>query len=470
MLILQCSAYVNLLDLGLQTAVGKFVAEHDAANDRAASSRVLSNSFAILWVSAFVGVVIIAIISWRVPQLFHQVPSALIGDLRQGILVVGLSTVFALPFGVFLAAFTGLQRYGYPTVLALTSKLFSSAALAGLLLMHGSLIQMAWLTAACNAATALGQFIGWEKYVKNRVGLSLKLVERRTAFRLAKYGGVLSIWTVAALLVSGLDIVIVGHYDYQNTGYYGIAAAATNLMLVVVSSVFSPLLPAVSSMNSGRTPTQIGDLVVKVTRFCSLLICLLGLPLFLGAYPLLKLWVGHAYAIRSALFLEVLVLGNAIRMIGYPYALVVVATGKQRLATIAAVAEAVVNVTLSIYLVQRIGALGVAIGTCVGALISIGVHLSVSMKLTRSTILISRRCFLSEAVLRPLSCIIPSLLLFPLWRRFAMPPASLPWLAIWTLLTFGIAWLVGLKPAERQEFAEALLHGRTSRIKLTIDV
>jgi hypothetical protein len=38
-LILQCSAYVNLLDLGLQTATGKFVAEYNALDDRLASGR-----------------------------------------------------------------------------------------------------------------------------------------------------------------------------------------------------------------------------------------------------------------------------------------------------------------------------------------------------------------------------------------------------------------------------------------------
>jgi O-antigen/teichoic acid export membrane protein len=456
-LILQCSAYVNLLDLGLQTAVGKFVAEYDAAGDRIASSRILSSSFVILCISAFVGAVAVAIVSWHVPQLFRQMPTAFIGDLREGILVVGLSSVLALPFGAFLAAFTGLQRYGFPTVLAMSSKFFSSAALAGLLLMNGNLIQLAWLMAVFNLATAAAQFLGWARYVKDRVGFSFRLIDRETALRLAKYGSVLSVWTIATLLISGLDIVIVGHYDYKNTGYYGIAAAATNFMLLVVASVFAPLLPAVSSMHAERTPRQIGELLIKVTRFCTLLTCLLGLPLLFGAYPLLKLWVGHSYATRSTLFLEVLVLGNAIRMMGYPYALVVVATGKQRQATYAAIAEAIINVTVSIYLVQRIGAVGVAVGTCVGALVSLGVHLAVSMRLTRSTILVSRRRFMSEAVLRPLSCVIPSMLLFAFWRRFAMLPASLPWVVIWTFLTFGIAWIIGLKPVERRGFTKVLI-------------
>jgi O-antigen/teichoic acid export membrane protein len=455
-LILQTSAYINLLDLGLQTAIGKFVAEYDAQGDRLASSRILSSSFAILCVSAFVGAVAIAIVAWRVPQLFHQMPAALIGDVREGILVVGLSAVLALPFGTFLAAFTGLQRYGFPTAFAMTNKVLSAAGLAGLLLMHGRLVQLVWLMAIFNVAAAFGQFLGWRRYAKESVGFSFKLVDRESALRLVKYGSVLSIWTVATLLVSGLDMVIVGHYDFKDTGYYGIATAVTNFMLLVVGSLFGPLLPAVSSLQSGRTSGQIGEMVIKATRYCALLLCLIGLPLLLGAYPLLKLWVGHDYAIRSALFLQVLLLGNAIRQLGYPYALVVVATGKQHLATIAAVAEAVVNVSLSIYLVQRVGAVGVAIGTVAGAFVTIGVHLGVSMKLTRSTILMSRRRFMLTGLLRPLLCAIPSLLLFPFFRKFRMLPSNISLIAIWALATLAIAWLIGLTSEERCDFKEAL--------------
>jgi O-antigen/teichoic acid export membrane protein len=448
-LILQCSAYINLLDLGLQTAIGKFVAEYDAIGDRIGSSRILSNSFAILCASAIVGAMVIAVVAWRVPQIFHQMPAALMGPLRNGILVVGWSTVLALPFSAFLGAFTGLQRYGFPTALAMSSKVLSSAALVTLLLMHGKLLQMAWLLAAFTLATAGGQFFGWRRYVKEQVEFSFELIDRHSAWQLTKYCSVLSIWTVAVLFISGLDMVIVGHYDYKNTGYYGIAGSITNFMLLVIASVFGPLLPAVSSLQSGRTSEQIGDIVIKATRYCALLICMIGLPVLFGAYPLLSLWVGHDYAIHSALFLEVLVLGNAIRQLGCPYALVVVATGKQHLATISGVVEAMVNICLSIYLVQRIGAVGVAIGTLAGAFVGVGVHFLISMKLTRSTALIPLRRLMMEGVLRPLSCVIPSILLLPFWRRLTMLPLSPILIVIWTLATLGTAWVVGLTSAER---------------------
>jgi O-antigen/teichoic acid export membrane protein len=260
------------------------------------------------------------------------------------------------------------------------------------------------------------------------------------------------------LLISGLDIVIVGHYDYKHTGYYGIASTAANLMVVVIGSLFGPLLPAISSLQAGRTASQLGSILVKATRYCSLLTSLIALPLVFAAYPLLKFWVGHDYAILSAQFLEVLALGNAVRQLGYPYALVVLATGKQHLATLAGLLEATANVTLSIFLVHKIGAVGVAIGTLVGGFVSLGMHSTISMKLTMPVISMSRRKFLLDGLVRPLLCLIPSLLLLPVWLRSSMHLVNAPWAAIWILSTCGIAWFGGLTSAERSELRTITLN------------
>jgi O-antigen/teichoic acid export membrane protein len=460
-LILQCSAYINLLDFGLQTAIAKFVAEYDGIDDRGTSSRILSSSVAILCISALLGALVIVLIAWRVPELFHQMPSFLIGDVRMGILAIGLSTVVALPFGPFLAVFTGLQRYGFPTALSMLSKLLSSAALAVLLLIHGTLVQLVWVVAAFNLATALGQFLGWKIYASDRVDFGPRLASRTTAVRLLKYSGVLSIWVVAGLFISGLDVLIVGRYDYRNTGYYGIASTATNFMMLVIGGLFNPLVPALSSLQTHQTHHRIGKLTIEATRYCALLLSLFGLPLVFGAFPVLKFWIGRSYATQSVLFLQVLILGNVIRQLGYPYSLAVIATGKQHLATIAGIAEAVVNLCVSLYLVKKVGAVGVAIGTVVGAFVSVGLHLTLSMRYTQSAIAISRRGFVMQGVVRPLLCTIPSLLLIPTWNRFTMLPWSIPWLVIWSATTLLIAWQVALTETDRRRVSTTLSKIRT---------
>lgn len=450
-LILQLSAYVSLLDFGLQTAIGKFVAEHDATGDGEASHHLVSTSFTILATAALIASLGVMAMAAHVSTLFHQMPETLVPKVRLGVIAMGLSAAFALPFSAFASIFTGLQRYAFPTVVAVATRVLSAAALIVLLLMHGGLVQMALVIAFFNIIGAAAQFLGWRSLVRERVNFSFMFFHRSSALRLAKYGSVLSLWTLALLLISGLDTVIVGHYDYKDTGFYAIASSATNVMLLLITSLFGPLLPALSSMQSDTTPSRMGELCIKVTRYCALTLCLLGLPLIFGAYPLLSLWVGRPYAARCALYLQVLVVGNVIRQLALPYVLAVVATGKQHLATVAAVAEASVNICLSIFLVQKIGAIGVAIGTLAGAIVSLAVHLLVSMLSTRSTILIDRSRFVLLGLLRPLLIIAPSLLLYPFWRPLNILPAAPAALAAWLIASGVIGWMIGLNAEDRRE-------------------
>jgi len=455
-LIFQLSAYVSLLDFGMQTAIGKFVAEHDARDERAASHKIVSTSFTILAGAGAIACIAIAIMVWSVPRLFHQMPAGLIPQVRVGLLAVGLSTAIALPFTTFTSIFTGLQQYVFPTVTATVSRVGSAVLLILLLLAHGSLVELALVMAAFNVATAASQFLGWRRFVRVRVDFSFLVFHGESAIKLAKYGSVLTIFGLAMFFISGLDTVIVGHYQYKETGAYAIGAAAANFMGALVSSIFGPLIPAVSSMQAGSTPTRIGELCTRTTRDCTLLLSLFGLPLVFGAYPLLSLWVGKKYALQSALYLEILVLGNVVRQLGFPYILCVVATGKQHMAIFAAISEATVNVLISIWLVQKIGATGVAFGTLVGAFVSLTVHFLVSIPRTQSAILIDRPRFLLQGLLRPFAVIVPSILLYPFWIRLNMLPAKPAVIVLWVAMTAAIAWWVALTAEDRHEAGAAL--------------
>ena len=133
------------------------------------------------------------------------------------------------------------------------------------------------------------------------------------------------------------------------------------------------------------------------------------------------------------------------------------ATGKQHLATVASIVEACVNIVLSIWLVQKIGAIGVALGTLIGAFVSIGLHWLVSIPRTQATISISRPRLLNQGVLRPLLVIAPFLAAIPFWQKLNMLPAPPAILAICIILTIAIAWWVSLTAQDRRDFG-AVLH------------
>jgi O-antigen/teichoic acid export membrane protein len=370
-------------------------------------------------------------------------------------MAVGLSVAFALPFGVFLATFTGLQEYGFPTVLIATSRVISTVGLIALVMMHGTLVQMALLMAICNAGTALLQFAGWKRYASDRIGFNLFGFDSRTSKRLIEYCGILTIWMIGNLLISGLDTAIVGHFDYKNTGYYAVAGSATNFMLLLVSNMLGPLLPAISSLQVQRSAQDLGALLVTATRLSTALLCMLGIPLLFLGFPLLRIWVGTQYASHAMLYLEALVVANIVRQLAYPYALMVVGLGQQRYATVSPVLEAVINLVCSVLLARRYGAIGVAAGTLIGAFAGVLAHLFISIPRTQKAVTVDRLRLLRDGVARPLLSFLPLLVAVPFWRRLSMLPLPAPALVLWTIATASTLWWIGLAPSDRRQMTHA---------------
>ena len=104
-LILQLGAFVSFLDLGIQTAVAKFVAEHDAKGDEVEAGRYASAGLAIMTASGLLGIVLTLGLAWQVPRLFHKMPAALYHDVRISVVLVGASLSFGLVCSVFSAIF-----------------------------------------------------------------------------------------------------------------------------------------------------------------------------------------------------------------------------------------------------------------------------------------------------------------------------------------------------------------------------
>jgi O-antigen/teichoic acid export membrane protein len=169
-----------------------------------------------------------------------------------------------------------------------------------------------------------------------------------------------------------------------------------------------------------------------------------------AAYPILKLWVGSNYAINSMQYLRILVLANIIRHLCAPYATMVVATAKQKVATTAAITEALVNLGASIWFAIHFGAMGVAMGTLVGSFAGVAMHFAVSMNFTRN-ILASRLKLFLGGMLRPSAMAIPSLVLLRKWWLVGSPEISLPLWFAWGGSTLFIAWLMSLDRNDRDQ-------------------
>ena len=449
-LILQLGAYVSYLDLGIQTGIAKFVAEYDARDDYAGASRHASAGLALMLLAGLLGVALTLALAWQVPRLFSAMPPNLYGDVRVSVILVGSSLSFGLVCSVYSAVFMGLQRYPIPMTIAILNRAAFAAIVVAVVALRGSLTAMGIAVASVNVATGLLQVVAWRNQASH-ICVSPRLVNRGILTIVARYCSLQSIGVVAMLCITGLDVTIVGHFDYVQTAYYSIATLPTTFALAIIGTMMGPLLPASSGMSMQRSASEMGDFLVRVTRYTTVLLLLTGLPLIVCGYPLLRLWVGPAYALHTLKYLRILVFANVVRNLCLPYATMITATGRQGAATAAAVSEGVVNLGSSIYMASRFGAIGVALGTVIGAFVSVSLHFSMSMRYTQTTLEISRSRLFVKGLLQPAIIVLPSLIFFPFWCARGHLSLSPGLTVVWSLSTLLCAWYGGLKTNERND-------------------
>jgi O-antigen/teichoic acid export membrane protein len=309
---------------------------------------------------------------------------------------------------------------------------------------------MAAAVGAVNLASYALQYLLYRKMAP-KVRFSRELVSRQTGRELFNYCLSLSIWTFAMLLVSGLDVSLVGYFDFERVAYYSVAATLIVFLSGLQNAMFNVMIPSTAVMQARGNSLQLGQLMITATRYGSFLLLLIGLPLILAAKSILALWVGSSYAAQGEGILQVLTVANIIRLSAVPYVMVLVGTGQQRLVIITPLLEGVSNLIVSVICGFFFGAIGVAIGTLIGGIVGVLGNLLYNMP--RTTELRFRIVdYVRDGLLRPLVCALP-VITVGLALRFPSFPISAGFsyasVAVAAAATLVLLWHFGLVGPER---------------------
>lgn len=461
-LVLQLSAYTAYLDFGVQTAVGRFVAYADERHDRLHRDEVVTTSLALLVLSMLISAVVIALVTWQLPHFFPRMPAVLYHQVRVALVLVGGSLAIGLPASVFSGIFVGLQRNEVPAIIIGAGRMLS-AILVVLIAWNGkSLIPMAIAVCLVNVGSYCIQYVLCMRSVRD-LSFSIRFVSRKAVAELCRYCFSLSVWSFSILLISGLDVVLVGVFDFKAVAYYTVAATVVTFIVGLQNAIFSVLIPEAAILEARKQTGELGRLLVSTTRYGMLILLILGVPLLAATGPLLTLWVGPVYAQRTSTILQVLVVANMIRLSAVPYAMLLIGTGQQRLVTVSPLIEGFSNLVASVIAGILMGAVGIAIGTLIGSIVGVSCNFVYNLPRT-TTIAVKRTSYLLGGHLRPVACFSPLFLyitiiaIFP--RMAGMRKDELLCLAV--ILTLIGIWQFGLNVQERRSLVALAWNGITT--------
>lgn len=412
-LALQILLYLQIFGFGLQTAMTKFIAHGNEKNDLADQKRTLKAGLALVMSFVLCAVFAVAALVLFYPMLFDNIPEELVGNFRICIALLGISAAMQLFALVPNGMFVGLHRNIIPVGSVLLVRMLSLLTLWLVLKHGGGLLALSIALACCGAMVVPVSYFcarQWAAQLFSGWGA----VEWGRFRQLFNYCASLAVWNLAMLFVNGVDMIVVGHFDFEKVAAYSLAVTAITVLVGVLQAVLNPLVAIGSasyanSEKSGKLPK-----ILFLSSFgCALFLIVVVIFFFFFGRQLLGLWINPIYISDVYAFLNILLIAHAVRNLMMPFSVLLVAIAEHKKAFFPAVMEGVFNLCFSLFLASKMGALGVAYATLIGALA--GVFFSFILVVHKTRVLtVSRTYFFTRILLMPLFSL--SVLFFLLHR------------------------------------------------------
>jgi O-antigen/teichoic acid export membrane protein len=460
-LVLQFAGYVSVLDLGIQVAVGRYVAYYLADFKRKVAEDFVSTAFSILCISSLIGLAVLAASDAYLRALFPQIPHGLLVPARITLGMVGLGMSLALPASAFRGILTGIERYELVTFIAAPAGLLLSLALITVALTGHGIIALG-VTFVTVKLLSYGSY-WWVAHIYGRLKVTPWFIDREAAKELWSYCSTSMIWSIGMLMVSGLDVAIVARVDFARVAAYAACVTPITLVAGAQNAMFRPLLQVGSRLFATRDMNGLHALLERSTRVCLITIVLSAAPVFLFSHQILTLWLGKTYADQATLILRLLLIGQAIRLVSTPYATLLLATNNHRVARLPALAEAFSNTAAAVLLGIKFGADGVACGVIVGAIVGQAMCVFYNYPKTREVVG-DGRFLVRKAIVVPLMCFIPIAFILPVEASPASVTLQVAVAVVCAAASFLAIWRYSMDVPERQWLLNVM-----SRLRLPVN-
>lgn len=350
--------YLNLFDLGLGRALVKFVADalhHDSPK----LNEIVSLSMAAQIVAGLIGGAAFALAA---PLLVHNVfrISPAVADEALGVFrVVGLSVPVVLLISGQRAVLEGAQRFDLSSALRMLGSVAALVIPAIGAVIGASLPSILLVVLASRVivsvlyAIATRRAVPHFRWVRSRDWTLLR--------RVLSFGGwVLVSNTVSPLLVYFDRFALGTIAGLAAVGFYTAPYEGVTRMLLIPVSVFSSLLPALTSIEAGRETERFVRLASASERILAPIMALPLSLLFVFAPELLRVWLGLEYAAQSATALRLLAVGVMANSLANPLVVTLYAKNRPDLPAKFHLIELAIHIPLTIWLIGTFGIAGAA--------------------------------------------------------------------------------------------------------------
>ncbi len=396
-------SYLNVLDMGLRSAVIRFVSKAEAQG-KPKDATVAVN--AAVWMRVLIssGVAILsALLALAFPHLF-KISSDMQRAAQITVLMCALGVAITLVSGVFGAVLAATHRFD---VLSSISAIQTLARACGVILIlstgHGLITLAYWesIVALVGGLATVG--IALKLFPPCRVRVTRPDI---TILRMIwSYSLTTFIFIIAVQIITNTDNLVVGAFlSVGMVSFYSIGGSLMSYSSQVVSAVSTTFTPMASNLEATGQSEGLQRLLFRGTQATLGIALPISFALALRGKTFIGLWIGPQYSEISGTVLQILIISQFFGIADGTAASIMMAIDKHKPIAQWAVFEALLNLGLSIFLVKTIGIYGVAWGTSIAIAF---VHLSFWPRYVRKVLGIPAMKFLWEGWIKITLCSIP---------------------------------------------------------------
>lgn len=447
--------YMGLLDLGVRGAVMRYVARHHARGEDDEASRIASSGLVIFGATGLVAVTASAVIAVLVDRIFH-VPADSVGVARAVVVLGGLTIATSLVSGVFGGTVAAMQRFDLASITDIVVAALRTAAIVIALSAGAGLLGLALIHLGATLTQAAIQYV-LTRRLYPQLTLRLHGVDRSRIATIVSFSVFSSLLQVSGLLIFSADSIVIGTaLPVAMITFFAIAASLTDYTRSILSAISQTMTPRASALEGVGATAELEHAVLGTAALATLIALPIILTFVVRGHTFLRLWMGPAYADRSAPVLAILSVALSFAAARQVIAGATIGLNRHRLLVPFYLTEGVINVGQSLLWVRGLGIDGVALGTAVPNLVT--TWLVIPWVVHRTIGTRPRRTW-TAVWLRPFAAMIPFLAATWAIER-AWPVHSLVTFFAGVALALPAAaagaWFVAFTRADRQAYAARL--------------
>ncbi len=446
-------AYAVVFQLGLMSAVNRFIPVRLASGDVEGLRAVVSTCSAFLFgVGAVVLGLTVVLHAW-LTQIF-QIPPALAADARLCVLVVGGCAAVTTVTSASAAILSGYQRYDLMAGSRIAVTLARTAVLVYLVVQGWGLVAVA-LVYGLSELVVNAIYLALCKRLLPPRPVSPRAIDGSLLREMLAYGFNTFNYILGALLLLKVGEVLIGVYrNAEEVAHYSLVTASVLTLTTVIEAFCAAIKPAASDLDASDDQVRLKELTLLSQKYSLFMILPSAAFLLVMGREFLLIWTHKDIALLPTI-LAIVVAGHAVRLSQHSSFFVLVGKGEHRFfgRLMVIMAAGTVGLGWASLAVLDWGLLGVALASALPLLLGCGIllprHIYRQLGIGWGESL--RRVWLPS-----LGGAAPGVLLLVAWK-VTLPPRNWPELLLVVLAvaatTLMAAWKLGLAETERMRFA-----------------